>query len=123
MQAVVPAIPVRSYIHSLAFYTRLGFQEAWRRPAGLEGAALGALFWRGRVVILEERGGVEARAGLVLFYVPDVEDCWSEFRAAGLSDLAEPEEGAAPGVRNLRLVDPDGNRLWFLSGARPAHPA
>ena len=115
MQRVVPALRVRSYDASREFYGRLGFEERWKHQfeAGLPVFACVAR--DGMEVNLTEHEGDCSPGGLVHFYVVDVDALHAEFRGRGVPIRQPPKNNLGPGVRDMLVVDLDGNRLSFLT--------
>ena len=53
--------------------------------------------------------------GLVHFYVSDVDLCYTQFRARGVPIREPPSNSLGPDIRDMLVVDPDGNRLSFIT--------
>ncbi len=115
MQHVVPALRIRSYDVSRPFYEKLGFREKWihRFEPGLP--VFAAVERDGMLIFLTEHEGDCQFGGLVHFYVPNVDDCRREFVERGIVIAKPPNDSLGPGIREMRIVDPDGNRLSFLT--------
>ena len=120
----VPILPARDLAATLAFYERLGFEQAGTP-------------WEAHRYLIVERGPYE----LHFFEAPDVdprrseESCYlrvadadalhEEWRALGIR--RDPETGSrlvapvdtAYGMREFGLVDPNGNLLRVGSERRP----
>ena len=53
--------------------------------------------------------------GLVHFYVSDVDLCYRQFLERGVA-IGEPASNSlGPDTRDMLVVDPDGNRLSFIT--------
>ena len=52
--------------------------------------------------------------GLVLFYVPDVDAWYEEFKSRSVS-VHEPPNESLQGLRDMTVIDPDGNKLRFCT--------
>ena len=55
--------------------------------------------------------------GRVHFYVDDVDELHREFRNYRVSFKQTPANSLDPDIRDMLVVDPDGNRLSFLNRA------
>jgi uncharacterized glyoxalase superfamily protein PhnB len=106
---LVPMVPVRHLPRSVVFYEQLGFVVEHRRDDW--GWAM--LTMDGCQVMLDQsiRQGDQATSGVLYLYPDDV----AAFRAAAVArGLALPEvEATFYGHAELRIEDPDGNRLWI----------
>lgn len=115
MQAVVPALRVRSYPASMAFYVKLGFDELWTHQFE-PGFPIFAAIARGDMqIFLTEHSGDCAFGAKVHFYVPDVDACHAEFQARDTQIAEPPGNSLGPAIRDMLVVDPDGNKLVFLT--------
>ncbi len=110
MNRVVPMLPVRSMPASVEFYQKLGF-DVERRDDKWGWALLRA---DGCHLMLDQsinRHPETPRQTVVYFYPGDIATYHHQVRTAG---LAAPEPKLTfYGMREFRLDDPDGNRLWF----------
>lgn len=120
MQHVVPALRISSYAASKAFYSKLGFKEQWRHQfkAGLP--VLASVARDGMEIFLTEHTGDCPFGGLVHFYVADVDECHAQFRQQGVPVEQPPGNSLGAGIRDMLVVDPDGNRLSFITRTDPA---
>ncbi len=100
MQQVVPALRVRSYEASSAFYGKLGFASIARD--------------RMEIYLTQHSGDCQC-GGLVHFYVANVDECYAEFQQRGIPIKEPPRNSLGPDLRDMLVVDPDGNRLSFLT--------
>lgn len=115
MQRVVPALRVESYRRALAFYELLGFRELWTHQFD-EGLPVFACIARdGMELNLTEHSGDCTPGGLVHFYVPEVDALHEEFSSRGVPIASRPANSLGPTVRDMLIVDPDRNRLSFLT--------
>lgn len=111
----VPVIRVTSGSGSLAFYAQLGFEIQWEHRFG-DGLPLFASVRRGNWhVFLSEHDGDAAPNGLAYFYADDVNALHEVWRSRGVD--VEPPRDRPWGMRELQVVDPDGNRLRVGSPA------
>lgn len=107
---LAPMLPVASMPDSVAFYRKLGFQLE-KRNDGWRWAMLS--FGECRLM-LDESINVHPeapRSGVLYLYVDDVAGYHASLRASGI-DVPEPDT-TFYGMREFRLDDPDGNRLWI----------
>ena len=120
MQRVIPALRIRSWEASRDFYGRLGFKEQWKHQfkAGLP--VFASVARDGMEVFLTEHTGDCQFGGLVHFYVPDVDECHAEFCERGIPVSEPPSNSLGPDTRDMLVVDPDGNRLSFITRAADA---
>ncbi len=117
MQKVIPALRIRSYQASLAFYEKLGFQEKWTHRFRPDLPVFASIVREDMELFLTEHAGDCQFGGLVHFYVPDVDRCCQEFRERGVPIAEPPSNSLGPDLRDMLVVDPDGNRLSFLTRA------
>ena len=107
---IVPMLPVRSVGASLDFYEKLGFKveehnEQWRW-AKLSFGDVG--------LMLDQsiNGHPSAPRQSVLYLYPD--DITAYHRAVRAQGLDVPDlDVTFYGMREFRIDDPDGNRLWI----------
>jgi len=115
MQRVIPALRVQSYQAALEFYERLGFQEQWTHVHADGLPVFASIALDGMEINLTEHAGDCQPGGLVHFYVDDVDALFAEFRARGAQVERAPKNNLGPDIRDMLVVDPDGNRLSFLT--------
>ena len=120
MQNVIPALRVRSYAASLAFYSKLGFAEKWRHQFQPKLPVFASIARDDMELFLTEHAGDCAFGGLVHFYVQDVDLCYRQFRERAVPIAQPPSNSLGPDTRDMLVVDPDGNRLSFLTRSAPA---
>ncbi len=110
MNQIIPMLPVRSMPASVEFYQKLGFDVERRDDKW--GWAL--LCMDGCRLMLDQsinRHPDAPRQSVVYLYPGDLETYHQKVRTAGLP--APGPELTFYGMREFRLDDPDGNRLWF----------
>jgi len=106
---------VRSYETSIAFYGKLGFKEQWRHQFEPDLPVFASIARDGMEIFLTEHTGDCQFGGLVHFYVANVDECYAQFRQRGVPVKEPPGNSLSPEVRDMLVVDPDGNRLCFLT--------
>jgi catechol 2,3-dioxygenase-like lactoylglutathione lyase family enzyme len=119
MQQVVPALRIRSYEASSNFYGKLGFKEQWKHQFTPDLPVFASIARDGMQIFLTEHTGDCQFGGLVHFYVPNVDECYAQFQQQGVSVNEPPSNSLGPDTRDMLVVDPDGNRLSFLTRSAP----
>jgi len=111
MQRVMPTLRMTNYARSKAFYVeQLGFQIDWEHrfephfPVFMQVSRDGMAFF-----LTEHRGDCPV-GGLLHLYVPDVDAWYAEFLSKGVA-VQEPPNESLQGLRDMTIVDPDGNKL------------
>ena len=103
MRSVVPFLRVADAEASAEWYAQLGFEVEWRTRAEPHLPLFVAITdGRGRIFLSEHTGDAHPD-GLLYLYVDDVDAVAAEFGTRA--------ELAYYGMREIELVDPDGNRL------------
>lgn len=120
MQQVVPALRIHSYEASSAFYGKLGFKEQWKHQFEPGLPVFASIARDGMEIFLTEHTGDCQFGGLVHFYVANVDECYAEFRQRAVPVKEPPSNSLGPDVRDMLVVDPDGNRLSFLTRSAEA---
>ena len=114
-QRVVPALRITNYLRSKAFYLDgLGFSVAWEHRFEPQFPVFMSITLDGMEIFLSEHSGDCQVGGLVHLYVPDVDSCYAEFRKKGIA-VHEPPNESMEGMRDMTVVDPDGNQLRFIT--------
>lgn len=115
VQKVVPALRITDYPRSKAFYVDgLGFSVKGEHRFGPDFPVLMTISRDSMVIFLTEHAGDCQVGGLVHFYVPDVDAIHDEFRGRGVA-VKEPPNESLEGMRDMTIVDPDGNQLRFIT--------
>ncbi|ABE49150.1 glyoxalase superfamily protein [Methylobacillus flagellatus] len=114
-QHVIPAVRVASYALSRPYYEKLGFRELWTHQFEPGHPVFAAIARGDMQIFLTEHVGDCAFGALVHFYVDDVDAVHAEFVRQGLHVTEPPGNDLGPSVRNMLMVDPDGNRLSFIT--------
>ena len=120
MQRVVPALRIKSFKASIAFYEMLGFKEQWRHQFEPGFPIFASIAREGMEIYLTEHTGDCQFGGLVHFSVENVDECYVEFQRRGAHIQEPPSNSLGPDVRDMLVVDPDGNRLSFLTRSAEA---
>jgi catechol 2,3-dioxygenase-like lactoylglutathione lyase family enzyme len=115
MQQVVPALRIRSYEASMAFYAKLGFKEQWKHQFEPSLPVFASIARDGMEIFLTEHTGDCQFGGLVHFYVANVDEFYAEFRERGVPITEPPSNSLGSDTRDMLVVDPDGNRLSFIT--------
>lgn len=115
MQTVVPSIRVRSYLASKPFYEAVGFRLEWTHQFEADFPVCASVSMDGMRVFLTEHTGDCQFGALVHFYVPDVDALYGKLESAGVVVVEPPNNGLGPYLRCMSVLDPDGNRLKFLT--------
>lgn len=121
MQQVIPALRIRSYELSRPFYEKLGFEEQWVHQFNSGLPIFASVARNGMEIFLTEHSGDCSFGGLVHFYVPNVDACYAEFHERGVPVSEPPSNSLGPDIRDMLVVDPDGNRLSFISRSSTAN--
>jgi catechol 2,3-dioxygenase-like lactoylglutathione lyase family enzyme len=110
MDRLIPMLPVRSMPASVDFYSKLGFEVEQRNDHW--GWAM-LRFDECRLMLDQSINGhgEGARNAVIYLYPDDVAEYHRRVRAGGVEvpDLDETFYG----MKEFRLDDPDGNRLWI----------
>lgn len=110
MTRLIPMLPVRSMPVSVAFYQKLGFSIEQRRD---EWHWAMLCFGECRLM-LDQSINVHPdapRMSVLYLYPDDITAYHAQVRSNGL-DVPELEDSFY-GMREFRIDDPDGNRLWI----------
>ena len=111
MQQVVPVLRITNYERSKAFYVDgLGFTIDWEHRFEPHFPVFMQLTRDGMTIDLTEHRGDCPVGGLVLFYVSNVDEWYDELKGNGVS-VKEPPNESLQGLRDMTLVDPDGNTI------------
>jgi catechol 2,3-dioxygenase-like lactoylglutathione lyase family enzyme len=120
-QRVIPTLRIVDEARSRAFYVdKLGFEVDWehRFEAGLP--VLLQLSREGMTFYLSQHAMDCAVGGLIHFFVDRVDDWHAELARRGVL-VEQPPTDRPWGLREMHLLDPDGNRLRICT--RLAVPA
>lgn len=115
MQRVVPALRVASYAASKPFYESLGFREEWTHQVEPGVPAFACVVFDGMELFLTEHAGDCQPGGLVHFYVADVDALYDDFLEYGVDVERVPNNDLGADLRVMSVLDPDRNRLKFLT--------
>jgi catechol 2,3-dioxygenase-like lactoylglutathione lyase family enzyme len=111
MQKVVPTLRITNYARSKAFYVDgLGFKVEWEHRFEPQFPVFLSIKRDEMEIFLTEHAGDCPVGGLVHLYVPDVDAWYTEFQSKGVP-VKEPPNESLQGLRDMTVVDPDGNKL------------
>ena len=111
MQQVVPALRITNYLKSKQFYVDgLGFRIIWEHRFESQFPVFMKVERDGLAFYLTEHEGDCQPGGLVHLYVPDVDAWYAELQRKGVPVKEAPKE-SIEGLRDMTVVDPDGNQL------------
>jgi len=113
MQKVFPQLRITDYERSKAFYVDgLGFRIEWEHRFEPQLPVFLQVTREGLSLFLSEHGGDCQCGGAAYLFVPDVDAWHQDFTSRGVRPESAPEDEPY-GVREMCVVDPDGNRLRF----------
>jgi catechol 2,3-dioxygenase-like lactoylglutathione lyase family enzyme len=111
MQQVVPVLRITNYERSKAFYVDgLGFTIDWEHRFEPHFPVFMQLSRDGMIIDLTEHRGDCSPGALVLFYVPNVDEWYDELMSKRVP-VHEPPNESLQGLRDMTIVDPDGNKI------------
>ncbi len=114
-QTVIPQLRIISADASLPFYVQgLGFAIDWQHQFEPGFPLFFQLTRNGQTIFLTEHAGDCQPGGAIYFRVQDVDACYRGFIANGIA-VAQPPRDMPWGMREMVVMDPDGNRLRFSS--------
>ena len=114
-QTVIPQLRMRHADTTLPFYVQgLGFVVDWEHRFESGFPLFAQLTRDGQTIFLTEHGGDCEVGGAVYFIVEDVDALHRAFSAANVP-IEQPPHDTEWGSREMRLRDPDGNRLRFAT--------
>lgn len=110
-QFVVPALRITDYLRSKSFYVDgLGFHIEWEHRFEPNLPVFMQVNRDGLVFYLTQHSGDCQPGGLIHLFVPDVDAWFAELTSKGIPVRTPPSE-SIPGLRDMTIVDPDGNKL------------
>lgn len=122
-QRVVPALRITDYVRSKAFYSEgLGFTVDWEHRFEPHFPVFMQISREGLVIYLTQHTGDCQVGGLVHFFVPSVDDWYAELQRKGVA-VKDPPNDRPEGLRDMTVVDPDGNQLRFLTRKEKLTPS
>ena len=96
MQRVVPALRIKSFKASIAFYEMLGFKEQWRHQFEPGFPIFASIAREGMEIYLTEHTGDCQFGGLVHFSVENVDDVMWSFNDEELTSRSHRATRSAP---------------------------
>ena len=122
VQRVIPTLRMTDEARSRAFYVDgLGFQVDWTHRFGPHSPVLLQVSRDGMIVFLSQHVMDCALGGLVHLFVDSVDDWHARLERGGVA-IELPPTDQPWGLREMHLVDPDGNRLRICTRL-PRRPA
>ena len=113
-------VAVTDYDRAVDFYKKLGFDVTFEDGDGGSLQAGNAVLYVFKTSSVTEPQARDVSLtsnppGIdhISFRVPDVDDVYAKLRGKGLPIESGPEDQSW-GSRTITVLDPDGNRLWFL---------
>ena len=114
-QRVIPQLRMTDWQRTRAFYEQgLGFQVQWEHRFAPGLPVFTEVKRDGLSLFLTEHSGDCQVGGAAYIVLDDVDAFYREITGRGVKVLEPPEE-APWGVREMLVVDPDGNRLRFAN--------
>ncbi len=111
MQNVFPTLRITDYEKSKSFYVDgLGFVIDWEHRFEPRFPVFMQITRDGLSLYLSEHEGDCRVGGLVHLYVPSVDEWYTDLQSRGVS-VKEPPDESFKGLRDMTVVDPDGNQL------------
>ena len=112
-QNVFPQLRMTDWDRTRKFYVDgLGFTVDWEHRFEPQLPVFAQLTRDGRSLFLSGHRGDGEVGGAAYFFVPDVDAWYRDFTARGVRP-DEPPQDAQYQVREITVIDPDGNRLRF----------
>jgi len=114
-QRVFPQLRMTNWKRTRAFYEEgLGFRVDWEHQFAPDFPVFAQVTRDGLSLFLTEHSGDCLVGGAAYIVIDDVDALHREISARGVQ-VSEPPEDAPWGVREMGIVDPDGNRLRFAN--------
>lgn len=111
MQRALATLRITDYARSKAFYVDgLGFQIDWEHRFEPHFPVFMQISRDGLAFFLTEHTGDCPLGALVHLYVPDVDAWYAELQQKGIT-VKEPPNQSLQGLRDMTVLDPDGNKL------------
>ena len=112
---VIPILRIFDEIKAREFYIGwLGFTVDWDHRFQPNFPVFMQVSRDGMALFLTEHRGDCPVGGLVHFYVPDVDAWYAEFQRKEIP-VQEPPNQSIDGLRDMNVLDPDGNKLRFCT--------
>ena len=111
MQNVFPTLRITDYEQSKSFYVDgLSFVIDWEHRFEPQFPVFIQITRGGLSLYLSQHEGDCQVGGLVHLYVPSVDEWYTDLQRRGVS-VKEPPSESLKGLRDMTVVDPDGNQL------------
>jgi catechol 2,3-dioxygenase-like lactoylglutathione lyase family enzyme len=119
MQRVFPTLRITDYERSKSFYVEgLGFHIDWEHRFEPDLPVFMQITRDGLSLFLSQHGGDCAVGGAAYLFVSNVDEWYRGFIQRGVHS-ENPPQNTSYGVREICIVDPDGNRLRFGTDLNP----
>lgn len=113
MQRVFPTLRITDYDRSKSFYIDgLGFHIDWEHRFEPPLPVFMQITRGGMSLFLSQHSGDCQVGGAVYFFIDDVDEWHRSFLQRGVHPQ-DPPQNTSYGLREMCVVDPDGNRLRF----------
>jgi catechol 2,3-dioxygenase-like lactoylglutathione lyase family enzyme len=117
-QRVKPQLRMTNWARTRAFYVDgLGFAVEWEHRFEPNFPVFAEISRDGLALFLTEHAGDCQPGGACYIVLDDIDAFHQEIVARGIRP-AEPPEEAPWGVKEMLVIDPDGNRLRFANPKR-----
>lgn len=112
MQKVIPAFRITDYIRSKVFYVEgMGFRIDWEHQYEPHFPVFAQISKDEMTIYLTEHTEDCQVGGLIHFFVPNVDNWYSELKSKKDIRIIEPPNEDLEGLRMMTVLDPDGNQL------------
>ncbi len=115
VQLVTPQLRSTNWTRIKAFYVDgLGFAIDWEHQFAPRMPTFAQVTLDGRSLFLSEHAGDCQPGGAAYIVLDDIDAFYTTIKARG-TPVDDPPQDAPWGVREMSLIDPDGNRLRFAN--------
>ena len=115
VQLVTPQLRSTNWTRTKAFYVDgLGFGIDWEHQFAPGMPTFAQVTLNGRSLFLSEHAGDCQPGGAAYIVLDDIDAFYMTIKTRGVR-VDDPPQDAPWGVREMSLVDPDGNRLRFAN--------
>lgn len=115
VQLVTPQLRSTNWARTKAFYVDgLGFAVEWEHQFAPTMPTFAQVTLDGRALFLTEHTGDCQPGGAAYIVLDDIDAFYAIIRTRGVS-VDDPPQDAPWGIREMSVLDPDGNRLRFAN--------